>query len=261
MKKFVELLLIIIVGLMIMETNFLYAQESYPPSEGSLECMEILEALKEGFIDFPDKYSAGFEYLREEIKIKPDRIAFAIKYLKVMGDWAWVEADLENWCCAPTLALLCKENSEWTVKGIVNPRYVVCEDLKACLDVKAYLYKKFSQLFPSVPPEIFPEVHPSRNAILSNYISGNEYFIFVVEHFKEKNGWVWIETLPRSIDGLNQLEPINGLYKKEKGKWKCIESQPCCGEYDEHPGVKKYGDFISYLKHKYPKVHQEIFEK
>ncbi len=143
--------------------------------------------------------------------------------------------------------MLCKENSKWTVKGIVNPKYVVCKDFKACIDVKAYLYKKFSEQFPSVPPEIFPEVHPSRNAMLSNHISGNdEYFIFVVKHFKEKNGWLWIETLPRSPDG-GLIEPINKLYKKEKGKWRCIESQPCCREYDEHPGIKKYGDFISYL--------------
>ncbi len=259
-KKFVKLLFII-VGLILTWNNPLYAKEPYTLSKGSLEGTEILDALREGFIDFPEKYSAGFEYLREDVKFKPDRITFNVKYMKVKGDWAWVEADLENWCCAPTLALLCKENSKWTVKGIVNPRYVVCKDFKACIDVKAYLYKKFSEQFPSLPPEIFPEVHPSRKAILSNYIFGNDFYIFVVEHFKEKDGWAWIETSPRSIDGRGQLEPINGLYKKEKGKWKCIESQPCCGEYDEHPGVKKYGDFISYLKHKYPRVPKEIFVK
>ncbi len=260
MNKFVKLLFII-VCLIVIEGDSLYAEEPYPPSKSSLECAEILDALNEGFIDFPDKYTAGFEYLREEVKSKPDRITFNVKYMKVMGDWAYVEADLENWCCASTLALLYKENSKWTVKGIVNPRYVVCEDIKACLDVKAYLYKKFKEQFPSVASEIFPEVHPSRKAILSNSVSASKYIIFVVDHFKEKNGWAWIETSPRSTDGIGQLEPINGLYKKEKGKWKCIESQPCCGEYEEHPGVRKYGDFISYLKHKYPQVPKEIFEK
>ena len=260
MKRFAKLIFLIIV-LFLTSEGFVFAKEPYTLSKGSLERKEILDALRQGLKHFPDDYSLDFKYQREDIKIKPGKIIFKVKYLKVLNQWAWIEAEVQDWCCANILALLYKENSKWTVKGMVNPHYVVCKDFTACIDVKAYLYKTFTEQFPSVAPELLPKVHPLRNAILVNAISDNDYYIFVVEHFKEKNGWAWVETSPRSMDGMNITEPLNALFKKEKGKWKLIESQPCCGEYEEHPGVKKYGGFISYLKHRYPQVPKEIFQK
>lgn len=186
-------------------------------------------------------------------------------HLQVKREWSWIEARSVNYGGYLICALLHKDGGKWEAKGIVMPSYVVCPEVEICLDVNTFVYKKVKQSFPSVPAEIFPYLHPDREIILKTiktpHVCESIETIFYVNWFKEKNGWVWIETYPRTLDGRGQFEPINALLQKEKGEWKIIEVMPCCGEYEEHQGIKRYGRFINYLKHKYPYVPKEIFSK
>lgn len=242
------------------------AGEPYTPLPGSIERQAIMDTLREGLKKFPDVHSLDFKYTREDIKIPPEiKIKFLVAHLQVKGKWAWIEARSVNYGGYLICALLHKDGGKWEVKGIVMPSYVFCPKGEIRLDVNAFVYEKVRQSFPSVPAEIFPYLHPERESVLKTIktlpVFESIDAIFYVNRFKEKNGWVWIETDPRTLDKGGQFELINALLHKEKGEWKIIEVMPCCGEYEEHPGIKKYGSFINYLKHRYPHVPKEIFPK
>jgi len=50
------------------------------------------------------------------------------------------------------------------------------------------------------------------------FIEEGKEVIFIVNHLKVVDNWAWIETEPRSPDGMNNYKPIEALFHKEKGK-------------------------------------------
>ena len=84
--------------------------------------------------------------------------------------------------------------------------------------------------------------------------------IFVVGHFKIKNGWAWIEIKAQSKDGQQAAyEPMEALLHKTKGTWKIIDYAPgeCTGdEEDSHDCDPKH--LFKTLRSKY-KAPPEIF--
>ena len=101
---------------------------------------------------------------------------------------------------------------------------------------EAYIYKRFMEKFPQAPVDIFPKIDLERRQILNSLkgFAPELDLIFVVRYFKVKNGWVWVETNPRSRDGLNGYEPINASLHKEKGKWVKKHVKPCCAEWEDY---------------------------
>lgn len=83
--------------------------------------------------------------------------------------------------------------------------------------------------------------------------------VFVVGHFKVKDGWAWIETNPRSADGKSAYETIAALLRLEKGKWKIVDFAPgeCTGDEEDSPDCDPKHLFKT-LKSKY-KTPPEIF--
>src|SRR3989339_1310011 len=47
--------------------------------------------------------------------------------------------------------------------------------------------------------------------------------VFLVEHFKIRNEWAWLQVSPRSPDGKNFYEPLGVLVRLEKGKWQIMD--------------------------------------
>ncbi len=244
--------------------------EGYTPPRGSFERNAILDTLREGLKHFPDEEpSKIFQYIREDVRISSDiRPVFVINYLKVKDDWAWIEVDCKNYVCSID-ALLLRDNGKWQIKVMLNPRYFVCPSQEECSDVKAYIYKKVIEKYPQAPVEIFPKVHPERKQIVNvkvlrpfpvNVDEDLSYLIYVVRYFGIKDGWVWIETDPRSKDG-GQFEPMEVLLHKEKGKWVVKEVRPCCGECADDPECDDIKRYYKKLMRKYPTVPREIFPK
>lgn len=83
--------------------------------------------------------------------------------------------------------------------------------------------------------------------------------IFVVGHFKIKNGWAWIEITGQSKDGQNRYEPMEALLHKTKGTWKIIDYAPgeCTGDEEDSPDCDPKHLFKT-LRSKY-KAPPEIF--
>ncbi|BCW96147.1 MAG: hypothetical protein WHS44_08825 [Fimbriimonadales bacterium] len=188
------------------------------------ERQAILQALRESVKRFPDEdpLRMGFRYLREDVRFPSDiELAFAVTHIAWREDWAWVEVTAENYV-AELAALLHKEDNRWQVKGIVNPAYVRCPDETASLDVLAYLYRLFQARVSEVPREIFPSVHPEREAILRVLRKSIpvEQTVLLVKAFKIEGNRATLTVHPRSVDGLNQYEPITAVMRKEGNQWK-----------------------------------------
>lgn len=270
-KNIIWLICSFIFSFQFFTANIVLAEETYTPPRGSLERNTILDTLREGLKHFPDKEpSKIFQYVREGIRIPLDlRPVFVLNYLKVKDDWAWIEMDCKNYVCSID-ALLLKEDGKWQIKVMVNPHYFVCLDQEECSDVKAYIYKKVIEKYPRTPVNIFPVIHPERKQIVNvkvlrpfpvNVDEDLSYLIYVVRYFGIKDGWVWIETDPRSTDGRSQFEPIEALLHKEKGKWVVKEVRPCCGECADDPECNDIKRYYKKLMRKYPAVPREIFPK
>lgn len=218
-----------------------HAEGPYTPPPGTLERKAIMEALREGLKRFPDSYSLDFKYKREDVHVPPDiKIRFLVAHLQIKDGWAWVEAEVENYCCASICALLAKKQGKWEIMGLVNPNYVVCAGKREeCIDAKNYIYQEFRRKFPAVPSEIFPQIIAERYEVLKALrdiptIQQMKDIIFVVNYLRIQENWAWIETSPRNYDG-GQFEPVEALLHKEKGKWIIKQVRPCCGECADDP--------------------------
>jgi hypothetical protein len=77
--------------------------------------------------------------------------------------------------------------------------------------------------------------------------------VFVVKWLKVKEGWAWVETHPRSRDGMNRYEPFIALLEK-KEEWAIAEVPPL--EEDSPPVDDAYfKDLIA----RYPGLPEGIF--
>ena len=85
--------------------------------------------------------------------------------------------------------------------------------------------------------------------------------VFVVGHFRVKDGWAWIETFPQSPDGKNHYDIISALLRLEKGEWRVVDFAPgeCSGDEEDSPDCDPEHLFKTF-KSKY-KAPQEIFPK
>ncbi len=266
-----KIILLILVFLFFI-TNSAFASEAYTPQRGSPERKAILDALREGLKRFPDKEPSGigFEYKREDVGVakwfieEGKNVIFIVHTLKGKDNWAWIEVRGENYGIDID-SLLHKEGEKWVVKGLVRPSYVVCLNEEECVDVQAYIYRRFMEKFPQVPLDIFPKIDLERRPILNSLrgFAPELDLIFVVRYFKVKNGWAWVETNPRSRDGWGQYEPIDALLYKEKGKWVKKHVKPCCGEWEEDPwkDVKGIEGYYRKLMQLFPGVTRDLFPK
>ncbi len=264
---------IIFLILIIFITNSAFASEPYTPQRGSPERKAILDALREGLKQFPDKEPSGivFEYKREDVRLakwfieEGKEITFIVNHFKVKDDWAWLEVEGENYGI-DIAALLQKNEGKWVVRGLVRPSYVVCLSYEECVDVKAYIYKRFMEKFSLAPADIFPKVDLERKTILNSLRNFQKEFnlIFVVRYFKVKDDWAWIETYPRSPDGMGQFEPIDALLQKHKGKWVVKHIRPCCGEWEDYlkrNNIKSIEGYYKKLMRMSPSITRDLFPK
>lgn len=259
MFKNYSLILIFIAKLILLNECLAFAEKPYTPHLGSPERKVILDTLREGF-----KYAHGpdcpeFQYgsIPEDVKL-----IFIVNYIKIKKPWAWVEVKGENYG-VEIYALLVKEDKKWTLKGLIDPRLFLCSDSEECIDINHSIYKKFKEIFPSVPVDIFPEEHPECKLILKALRESirtlpPESVGFIIRYLKVKNGWAWIETDPRGLDVFANYEPIDALLHKEKGKWKVKDIKPCCGDCEADPYCAK-GIYHKKLIKLYPSVPKEIF--
>ncbi len=267
-----KIIFLILISFITNITNVAFASEPYTPPRGSPERKAILDTLREGLKRFPDKEPSGigFEYKREDVGVakwfieEGKNVIFIVHYLKVKDNWVWIEVGGKNYGIDID-SLLHKEGEKWVVKGLVRPSYVVCLNDEEG-DVKAYIYKRFMEKFPLAPVDLFPKVDSERKVILNSLrgIHRELDLIFVVKYLKVKNGWVWIETNPRSHDGWGQYEPIDALLYKEKGKWVKKHVKPCCAEWEEDPtwkDVKGIEGYYRKLMQMFPGVTRDLFPK
>jgi hypothetical protein len=82
--------------------------------------------------------------------------------------------------------------------------------------------------------------------------------IFVVRYLKMLNGWVWIETLPKSPDGTSQYEDISALLQKKGTKWTVAEI--ACSEEDNEECLGS-PDYFKGLKKRFPAMPPEILPR
>jgi hypothetical protein len=221
----------------------------------------ILRALREALKRFPDEdpMGLGFSYKRADVRFPSDiELAFTVNYLKVRDGWAWIEVTSDNYV-ADIAALLRKDEGRWRVKGIVNPAYFVCPSEIECLDVFAFLYRRFMEKIPTVPREVFPEIDAERAGILRTLRSvvPLEKVVFLVRRLNIKQDWAWIETHPRTPDGMGQFEPVSALLQKEHTVWRLREIllHGCEDENDDAVNDKTY---IERLLKKFPFMPREI---
>jgi hypothetical protein len=270
--KMPKIIFLILISIFITITNFSFASEPYTFQRGSPERKAILDTLREGLKQFPDKEPSGigFEYKREDAGVakwfieEGKNVIFIVNYLKVKDNWAWIEVRGENYGIDID-SLLHKEEGKWVVKGLVRPSYVLCLNDKEG-DVKAYIYKRFMEKFPQAPVNIFPKVDSERKSILNSLrgIHRELDLIFVIKYLKVKNGWAWIETGPRTPDGMGQFEPIDALLHKEKGKWVIKHIKPCCGEWEdylEQNNIKSMEGYYRHLMRMFPGLTRDLFPK
>ncbi|WP_167481858.1 beta/gamma crystallin-related protein [Thermus caldilimi] len=192
--------------------------------EGS-EREAILAALGEALKRFPDEDPAGlgFRYERADVRLSQDiDVRLKLRHLIEKDGWAWVEAQGENYAFE-VIALLHKEGEQWRVKGVVNPAYVACPE--ESVDVLAFLYRSFQEKLPQVPTEIFPEVHPEREAILHTLQGAVpiEKVVFLVKEFSLHAGEARLIAYPRTPNGLGQFEPLIAVLRKDNQGWEIVD--------------------------------------
>lgn len=259
------LLYVFIVILVLVSNRVVFAEKPYTPSPGSAERKAILDVLREGLKKFPELYSLDFQYKREDIKMPADvGITFVVNHFKIKDEWALIEVDIKDYCCSSLFALFEKKAGKWEILGIINFQYVVCQEKSTdCIDIKKYIYQKVRQKIPSAPATIFFEITKDREEIIKTLtrleiIKSLPDTVFVVNHLKIKDNWAWVETNPRSKDGMSQYEPINALLYRKDGKWLIKKVQPCCGECEDDPYCAK-GIYHKKLIKMYPSVPKDIF--
>ncbi|MDW8321319.1 MAG: hypothetical protein RMM08_08145, partial [Armatimonadota bacterium] len=196
-------------------------------SEGS-EREAILAALRDAIKRFPDEdpLGLGFRYQRPDVRLPAGlEITLRVHHLGVQDGWAWVEAEGEDYVLE-IAALLRKESGQWKVRGIVNPAYVVCPDEATCLDVLAFLYRSFQAKAPQVPQQIFPEVHPEREAVLRAVrgIIPVEGAVLLVREFVMQSDRIRVTVHPRTPDGRGQFEPVTAVLQKDAKGWSVAET-------------------------------------
>lgn len=257
-KMFLFILLFLTLPWIGIDQHLALAERTYTPAPGSPERKAILDALRERLRGdpAPDRPEFQYERIPEDI-----RILFQVGNLKVKDPWAWIEAQGKNYN-VDLFALLMKKDGRWAVKGMVNPRVFPCPDSGECIGINQSIYKKFKELFPAVPKEIFPEEHPESRGILQA-LRGciktlpPESVVFIVRFLKVKDGWAWVETDPRGLEAGN-FEPIDALLRKEGGKWQVKNFRPCCGDCEDDPYCAK-GMYHKKLLKMFPTAPKEIF--
>ncbi len=259
------LLYVFIVVLVLVSDRVVFAEKSYTPSLESPERRAILNALREGLKKFPESYSLNFQYKRNDVKIPSDvRITFVVNHFKIKDDWALIEVDIKDYCCSPLSALFEKKDEKWEILGIINFQYVVCPEKSTdCVDIKKNIYQQVRKKNPFLHIEIFPEIVKERDDIIRTLtrlevMKSLHDTVFVVNHLMIKDNWAWIETIPRSADGMGQYEPINALLHNIGGNWLIKNVQPCCGECEDDPYCAK-GIYHKKLMKMYPSVPKDIF--
>jgi hypothetical protein len=118
------------------------ASKAYTPPAGSPERKAIMDALR-----------------------GDQKVIFKVYYLKVHGDWAWVDATPLDDKSRPVAeggpSLMHKENGAWKVMDLS----VVPQDPDQPLeaeDTPPEFVKKLRSIFPGLPPDIFPHRAPAK---------------------------------------------------------------------------------------------------
>jgi len=239
-----------------------WAGQNSEPGAG--ERKEIMNELRRGVRAF-EKYRMHFDYRFLEflppVDIEP---RFRAHYLKAKDNWAWVEATAENFDVLSLCALLQKKEGKWRLEGMVNPQRVVCPSIEECIDIKAYIYRNFSNAFPSLASGLLPQVDPERKMILtalSHTITDDlaSDTAYVVKYLKKIGRWVWLETEPRSLDGVNQLEPIHALLISENGRWVIKNLRPSGAECEDDPECADDQKYYRKLRNKFSSVPHDLF--
>lgn len=239
------------------------AQAPYTPQVGSADRTAVMDALRAGLKTFPDFAGSGFSYKRNDVRPPADMpVRFIVRHLKIKEPWAWAEVDVKDYCCAPLHALLCREKGEWTVKGIVNPLYVVCPDSGGRAPVvQEFIYGEFRKKFPSVPKELFPEIPAEVSTVLKDiekHVEPDGPWVYFVRYFKRKDDWAWVHVEPRSEDGQSILEPLQCLVHKESDRWVAKAVTPCCDECAADPDCAA-GKYHRKVMQWFPQAPKEIF--
>lgn len=238
-------------------------QAPYTPRPGSAERTAILDALRTGLKTFPDSPGLGFEYRREDVRLPEDiPITFIVHHLKMKEGWAWAEAEVKDYCCAPIHALLRRQEGGWSVQGMVNPSYVVCpESGEYGPVVQKFIYGEFRKKFPSVPPDVFPDVPEELPWILRDIEKNMRVdgpLVYFVRYFKRKGDWAWLEAHPRSADAKWILEPMKCLVHRERDRWAVRVMSPCCGECADDPDCAAGRDHRKVMR-RFPQAPKDIF--
>ncbi|MGQ9484522.1 MAG: hypothetical protein ACUVSA_05920 [Desulfosoma sp.] len=242
------------------------AQEPDTPAPGTSQRRAVLDAVREALKAFPQRHNPGFQYLREDVRVFSDKpIRFFVDWMKIKGSWAWVEVHGENYRLR-LCGLLQKDKGAWQVAALVRPDAVVCaEGPELCLDLRHWLHVAMQRTFPQAPFNIFPQDDSECRAVLRAFAfnqKGPDFsFIFLVTYFRTGNNWAWIETEPRSTDGLGVSEPVDALLEKVQGKWVVREFRPCCGDCADNPDCADDTRYYQMLKQKYPLAPADIFTK
>ncbi len=117
---------------------------------------EVIDDLKRNLSYFPEKFSNSlFFYKRSDIKILSNiDLDLNVSYFKRIEDWAYVEVEAKNYLFKG-IALFYKVNDQWEVKEIVNPDYVVCNNIDEGIDILSWLYSKITQKYQNLPQNKF----------------------------------------------------------------------------------------------------------
>ncbi len=85
--------------------------------------------------------------------------------------------------------------------------------------------------------------------------------VFVVRHLKVHDNWAWVEADPRSADGTQHYEPMNGLLNLKKGRWVYLEGRPEWAICEEDPDCVDPARYFKKLEAKYPGLAPGIFPR